>query len=64
MMAMRLRVPIVPVYIEGLYAVYSVHDNWPKSGPVRISFGQRMEFATESYEEVAGKVRQAIEKLQ
>jgi long-chain acyl-CoA synthetase len=63
MMAIRLRVPIVPIRIEGLYEVYSIHDSWPKPGPVRVSFGESLEFTTESYEEVAHKVQQAIEHL-
>ena len=63
MMATLLRVPIVPIYIEGLYKVYSLHDSWPKRGAVRVSFGQPQEFKTESYEEVAGKIRRAIEDL-
>jgi long-chain acyl-CoA synthetase len=63
MMAIRLRVPIVPIRIQGLYEVYSIHDSWPKRGPVRISFGQSLKFTTESYEGVAQKVRNAIENL-
>ena len=63
MMAIRLRVPIVPIYIEGLYQVYSVHDSWPKRGPVRVSFGKSLEFTTGSYDEVALKIYGAIEEL-
>ena len=63
MMAVRLRVPIVPVYIEGLYDVYSIHESWPKRGPVRVSFGIPLEFTTSSYDEVAQKIRRAIEDL-
>ena len=63
MMAVRLRVPIVPVYIEGLYDVYSIHESWPKRGPVRVSFGIPLEFTTSSYEEVAQKIHRAIEDL-
>ena len=63
MMATRLRVPIVPVYIEGLYEIYSVHDSWPKRGAVRVSFGRPLQFRSESYDEVAQQVRQAIERL-
>src|SRR5437667_5496369 len=34
MMAIRLQVPIVPIRISGLFEIYSVHDSWPKRGPV------------------------------
>jgi long-chain acyl-CoA synthetase len=63
MMAIRLRVPVVPIYIEGLYNVYSIQDSWPKRGPVRVSFGHPKQFAVESYDEVAQKIRDAIEDL-
>ena len=64
MMAIRLRVPVVPVYIEGLYEVYSVHDSWPKRGPVGVSFRHPQRFTIESYDEVTQKIRDAIEGLQ
>ena len=63
MMATRLRVPIVPIYIEGLYEVYSVHDSWPKRGPVHVSFGGPLEFSEESYEKVADKLRRTVAEL-
>jgi long-chain acyl-CoA synthetase len=63
MMATRLRVPIVPVYIDGMYEIYSVRDSWPKPGPVRVSFGTPQEFTTETYEEVAQKLHRAVEVL-
>jgi len=63
MMAIRLQLTIVPIYIEGLYSVYSVHHSWPKRGAVRVSFGQPLRFTSESYDEVAQKIRRAIEDL-
>lgn len=65
MMAVQLRVPIVPIYIEGLFKVYSKHDSWPKRGPARLSIGQPLDFPTGTpYESAAQKVQQAVEKLQ
>ncbi len=64
MMATLLGVPIVPIYIAGLYEVYSVNDSWPKRGAVRVSFGQPLVFTVETYDEVAQEVRRAIEGLQ
>jgi long-chain acyl-CoA synthetase len=63
MMATRLRVGIVPVYIDGLYEIYPVHDVWPKRGPVRVSFGPPIQFTSEDYEQVARTVQQAVESL-
>jgi long-chain acyl-CoA synthetase len=64
MMAVQLRVPIIPVYIEGLFKVYSKHDSWPTPGPVRISFGRPLEFPTGTDNEAAAqKVEQAVADL-
>jgi long-chain acyl-CoA synthetase len=60
MMAIRLGVPVVPVYINGLFEIYSVHDSWPKRGPVGVSFGQPHEFTSEAYGEAADELRRAI----
>jgi long-chain acyl-CoA synthetase len=63
MMAIRLGVPIVPIYIEGLYEIYSVHDSWPKRGSVRVSFGQPHEFTQETYEEAAEALQRVVHDL-
>src|SRR5262249_28952047 len=33
MMTIRLRVPVVPIQLSGLYEIYSLHDSWPRLGP-------------------------------
>jgi long-chain acyl-CoA synthetase len=63
MIAVRLGVPVVPIYIEGLYEIYSVRDSWPRRGPVHLSFGQPMEFIDETYEEVARELQQTVTAL-
>ena len=63
MMASRLGVPIVPVYLDGLYEVYSIEDSWPRRGPVRVSFGSPLKFGNETYNEIAEKVHAAVEGL-
>src|SRR5262249_40693615 len=63
MMAIRLGVPVVPVYIQGLFDIYSIRDKWPRRGPVCVSFGQPYEFIDETYEEAAKKLHKAIEAL-
>ena len=65
MMAVQLGVPVVPVHIEGLFNAYSVHDSWPKRGPVRITIGRAMEFPTgASYEQSAAKMQESMAGLQ
>jgi long-chain acyl-CoA synthetase len=63
MMAIRLGVPVVPVYINGLFEIYSIRDSWPQPGPVRVSFGQPHEFNSETYEEAAQTLQGAVEAL-
>src|SRR5262249_38881124 len=64
MMAVRLRVPIVPVRIRGLYEIYSIHDSWPRRGPVEVSFGQALRFSEGiGYEEVAKVLAAEVRKL-
>jgi 1-acyl-sn-glycerol-3-phosphate acyltransferase len=54
MMAVRLRIPIVPMRISGLYEIYSVHDSWPRRGAVGVWIGQPITFGAHTpYAEVA-----------
>jgi 1-acyl-sn-glycerol-3-phosphate acyltransferase len=64
MMAVRLRVPIIPVRIRGLYEIYPIHQWWPRRGPVEVSFGKAMTFAEGMrYEEIAEAVAREIRQL-
>jgi long-chain acyl-CoA synthetase len=64
MMAVRLRVPVVPVRVKGLYEIYSIHDSWPRRGPVEVSIGSPMTFSEDTrYEDVAEALAQAVRKL-
>ena len=61
MMALRLGAPVVPVYLEGLYEVYSVHHDWPQPNRVRVRIGKPLRFSQEhDYETVARSVENAI----
>jgi long-chain acyl-CoA synthetase len=64
MMALRLRVPIVPIRLVGLYEIYSIHDSWPRRGPVHVAVGAPLLFSGNiSYEEAAKQVEEAIRNL-
>jgi len=63
MMAIRLRVPVVPIQLSGLYEIYSVHDSWPRLGPVRVSIGSPLSFgAHTSYEEAARQLEEIFRR--
>jgi long-chain acyl-CoA synthetase len=64
MMAVRLRIPVVPIYIGGMFQVYSRDDSWPKAGPVYVSIGKPMRFAANTrIEDATQAIRDAIVEL-
>jgi 1-acyl-sn-glycerol-3-phosphate acyltransferase len=64
MLAVRLRIPVVPVYIDGMFQVYSREDSWPKTGPVRVVIGEPIRFdATSRIEDATEQIRSAIETM-
>jgi long-chain acyl-CoA synthetase len=64
MMAVRLRAPVVPVRIRGLYEIYSVHDSWPRLGPVSVAFGPALSFTLDtSYADAAHRIEEAVRSL-
>jgi long-chain acyl-CoA synthetase len=64
MMAVRLRVPVVPVRLRGLYEIYSVHDSWPRLGPVQVSIGSPLSFSADtSYADAANRIEEAVRLL-
>ena len=64
MMAVRLRVPIVPIRLSGLYEIYSIHDSWPRRGPVHVSIGKALEFpAGAAYEEATQRLEETLKGM-
>jgi long-chain acyl-CoA synthetase len=64
MMAVLLRIPVVPVRLRGLYEIYSVRDSWPRLGPVRVSIGPALSFnADTNYAEAANRIEEAVKNL-
>ena len=64
MMAVRLQIPVVPIYIEGMFQIYSREDSWPKTGPVHVSVGKPMRLpANTRIEDATQAIRDAIVKL-
>jgi 1-acyl-sn-glycerol-3-phosphate acyltransferase len=64
LMARRLSVPVVPVYLQGVYQVYSVHHEWPSPGRVTVHFGKPLLFdAGGEYGEAAQAVERAVREM-
>ena len=63
MMASRLRVPVVPVRLEGVDRV--LHRSWKMARPgrVRVAFGRPLTLTGEDYAALAHEVEQAVRAL-
>lgn len=64
LMATRLRVPVVPVHLAGLFEIYSTHHDWPQRGTVKVTFGTPLHFEQEHDEVTATRmIEEAIHTL-
>jgi long-chain acyl-CoA synthetase len=64
MIAVRLRTSIVPIRLRGLYEIYSVHDSWPRIGPIQISIGASLSFSADTnYADAANQIERAVKNL-
>ncbi len=64
LMATRLRAPVVPIHVAGLFEIYSIHDHWPKRGTVRVTIGSPLHFEDDSNEEAATcAIEEAIRRM-
>lgn len=64
LMSLRLEVPVVPVYIEGMFEVMSRHDSWPSKGSVRVEFGSPIDFADgEDYAQRSERIEASVRRM-
>jgi long-chain acyl-CoA synthetase len=64
LMAVRLRIPVVPVHVSGLFEVFSIHRRWPRPGRVRVRIGPPLFFRElQDYQEAARRVEAAVRAL-
>jgi long-chain acyl-CoA synthetase len=63
LLASRLRLPVVPVRLEGLTSV--LHRSWkfPRRGRVSVTFGAPLSLEGEDYVTMAARVREAVVAL-
>jgi len=64
MIASMLSIPVVPVYLEGVYRV--LHRSWsfPRPGRVRVVFGQPLHLQGKDFNSLARDVERAVRQLQ
>ena len=64
LMAIRLKMSIVPVYISGTYEIHSVHDEWPEPGEAIVRFGRPFDFDSgQTYDEAARRIEDVVRAL-
>ncbi len=64
LMSLRLEVPIVPVYLQGLFDVMSLQDSWPCRGPVHVEFGSPiLSDEGEEYAQLAERIEASLRSM-
>lgn len=64
LMAIQLKVPVLPVFISGLFDLFPVYDKWPRPGSVRVKIGSPIwAMSNDTYESVSKKVEKKIQLL-
>jgi 1-acyl-sn-glycerol-3-phosphate acyltransferase len=58
-----MRLPVVPVHIEGLYKVLPRQRSRPRRGDVVVRFGKPLEFWKESYKDFTQRLEDAVRNL-
>ena len=69
LLAVRLKTPLVPIHLSGLFEIFSIHHEWPRRGPVTVRFGNPLVFGEnadylQASREIEGAVGRLAEKLQ
>jgi len=64
LMATRLRAPVVPIHLRGLFEIYSIHDSWPRRGIVKVQFGAPLYLDQQPDEAAATRtIEEAVTKM-
>jgi len=63
MLAARLRVPVVPVRLEGFQRVLHKSANFPTPGRARVKFGPPLRLEGDDYAALAKQIEEAVRKL-
>ena len=63
MLAARLRIPVVPVHIEGLERVLHKTAKFPTPGRARVKLGPAINIAGDDYAALAKNIQDAVENL-
>ena len=64
LLGVRLRIPVVPIHLSGLFEVFSIHHSWPRRGPVTVRFGKPLAFGEKAdYGQATREIEAATVRL-
>lgn len=63
LLASRLRLPVVPIRLEGVHHVLHRRWKWPKRGLVRVTFGTPLTLEGDDYRALTRRVEDAVRNL-
>jgi long-chain acyl-CoA synthetase len=64
LLATRLRIPVVPVHLEGLYDLRVANKHWASPGHIRVTIGAPVEFReTDAPEKIARELERRVKLL-
>ena len=62
LLAVRLHLPVVPIYIHGLFDIFPPNAKWPRGGRVQVVIGKPIKTgANETYIETTAAIRNSIQ---
>ncbi len=65
LMAARLAVPVVPIYLKGLFEIMPMHESWPRKGSVSVRFGAPVTAeAGEDYVRLATRIEARLRQME
>lgn len=64
LMAIQFQVPVVPVYIHGLFELFPHTSKWPKPGRVEVTLGQAIEACPDDdYRSFAKRLEENVRRI-
>ncbi len=63
MMVMHMKIPVLPIRLDGLQHVLPIDRYWPKYGKVSVRFGPMMTFKDGTYELIAKDLESVVKSL-
>jgi long-chain acyl-CoA synthetase len=65
LLAKRLRVPVLPIYLDGMFELKAAGKRWARPGQIKVSIGAPKNFKdSESPEEIARELEARVRSLQ